>query len=312
VYLSDVLHAGSLISCKRLIAVILLTTGPLLRADDPPATTSTDGDKIIPVTVGGRTIPIHVRDESDPFKNVSNNTDDGKYNPERIFSTKSSMADKQFLPSSDLAAQKSALTGDDQNTFITKAYTGDPSTPTAPNLNTKVSLPTTSAFSSSATGFDKAFPISKTDVGQARTAELTSATSPDQDRSAYLGPQNTSAYATASDTADANKTFDGREAADLHHQLTKLDNGQMMVTDLPNRPLTIDEVRDLINHGFKPDTSVKPNPADQSKPLNSPDYKPQPLRDNPSPSSDDDDKNDPVPPPGTMAAPENSEPLPQP
>lgn len=303
--------AASLTLPTRLLAIIILTAGTLLRADDQPAAPTSDGYKIVPVPVGDKTVPIRVKEGSDPFKNVSTNNDNGKYNPERIFSGSSPLANKQFLPTSDLASQKSALGDGNQNTFITKAYTGDVSDAAMPNLNTKVNTSTSNGFTSSANGFDKSYPVAKSDLDLGHSAEFTSATSPDLTRTAYLGPQTTSAYASTSDTAFAHKTFTGREADDLHHQLTQMDNGQMMVTDLPNRAMTIDEVRDLINHGFKPDTSVRPNPADQSKPLNSPDYKPQPLRDNPSPQNDD-DKNDPVPPPGTMAAPENSEPLPQP
>ncbi len=83
------------------------------------------------------------------------------------------------------------------------------------------------------------------------------------------------------------------------------------MSGLPNRSLSIDEVRNLINHETKPNTDAKPDAP--NKPLNDPNYKPEPLRDAPSPASED-DKNDPVPPPGTMAAPppENAEPLPQP
>jgi hypothetical protein len=89
---------------------------------------------------------------------------------------------------------------------------------------------------------------------------------------------------------------------------------QARLSDLPNRPLTIDEVRGLINHGFKPDTNVKPETS--SKPLNDPDYKPEVSPappDSPQGSKADDDKNDPLPAPGTMSQPppENSESLPQ-
>jgi hypothetical protein len=108
------------------------------------------------------------------------------------------------------------------------------------------------------------------------------------------------------------KTFQGPEAVAAHQHLTMTDDGKIFISDLPNRALTIDEVRNLINHGFKPNTDLKPE--EQSKPLNDPNYKPEPLREMPAPATDD-DRNDPVPPPGTMAAPqppENSVPLPQP
>jgi len=196
----------------------------------------------------------------------------------------------------------------DQNTFTTKPYAFDSSAPTAPNLNEKFTT-TTSADSRNATGFDKSYPTSTDTDGKNKTALFASATSPDQGRTAVLGGQTTSTYASPL----SDQTFHGDEADAAKRHLTRLQNGQMLVTDLPNRPLTIDEVRQLINHGFKPDTDVKPT-DEPSKPLNDPQYKPEPLREAPPVSSNDDDKDDPVPPPGTMAAPppENTQPLPQP
>jgi hypothetical protein len=311
VYLSNVWQNSPLIFWTRLIAVTFVTTGRLLSADDQPA--SSDGYKIVPVNVGGKTMSIRVQEQSDPYKNVSSSNSTGKYDPERIFSTTNSMADKKFsLPSDFLSKGNSDLKDSDQKTFNTKPYVYDASSPTAPNLDAKAGVPTTSAYSRSATGFDKSYATANADAGQDRPALFASAASPDQNRTEQLSnkssPDN---YASAF----AGKTFQGPEADAVHHRLTKLSNGQMLVTDLPNRPLTIDEVRDLINHGFKPDTDAKPE--EPSKPLNDPDYKPEPLRDTPPPDTSsptgDDDKNDPVPPPGTMAAPpENSESLPQP
>jgi len=296
----------SLIFWVRLIAVTFVTAGRLLHADDQPA--SSDGYKTVPVTVGDKTVPIRVKEAGDPFKNVSSSNSTGKYDPQRIFSATSSMADKKFsLPSDSISKSNSDFKNRDQNTFITKTYVADASSPTAPNLNTKANFPTTGSYARNAIGFEKSYPTSNADAGQTRTAALASATSTDQGRTATLSPQavNTSASPLAE------KTFQGPEADATHHHLTKLDNGQILITDLPSRPLTIDEVRELINHGFKPNTDIKPE--ESSKPLNDPNYKPEPLRDTPSPSVDD-DKNDPVPSPGTMAAPhtpENSEPLPQ-
>ncbi len=141
---------------------------------------------------------------------------------------------------------------------------------------------------------------------------LASATSPDQGRSATIEKQNSAAFASPL----GDKKFEGDEAQAARRHLSRNKSGQIEITDLPDRPLTIDEVRNLINHGFKPDTEVKPE--EPSKPLNDPDYKPEPLRDMPAPASSDDDKDDPVPAPGTMSSPaipavpaENSDALPQ-
>ena len=297
----------------RLIALVFVTTGRLLHADDTSAPSDGYKTKTVPVTAGGKTIPIRVI-ESDPFKNVSSSNSTDKYNPSSPnFSARSSMADKTFsLSSSSLSKSNSDFKNNGQDTFITKPYTGNSSSSTVPGLDAKTSFTTANGFNRNATGFDKGYNTSTANTGQTRTAMLasnTSTTSADQNRTSTLASR-TAGLPAASPLAE--KVFQGPEADASRRHLSMTDDGKILISDLPNRPLTIDEVRDLINHGFKPNTDVKP--AEPSKPLNDPNYKPEPLRDTPSPTRDD-DKNDPVPPPGTMAAPqapENSEPLPQP
>ena len=300
-------HGRYFIFWTRLIAVILTTTGRLLQADATPAPDS--GYKDVPVTVGGKTTSIRVREQSDPYRNVPSPDTTAKYDPERIFSATSSMAGKKFSVSSDSGSPAvSDFKDRDRNTFVTKSYTSDAASPSVPNLDGKAAFATTSAYSRSATGFDKNYATPNADAGQNRAALVASATSTDQGRTAVLGGQTTSTYASPL----AGKTFDGSEADAARQHLSRTKSGQILIADIPNRPLTIDEVRDLINHGFKADTEAKPEAP--SKPLNDPDYKPEPLRDAPAPAADE-DKDDPVPSPGTMAAPaapENSEPLPQP
>jgi hypothetical protein len=316
VYLSNVRQDSSLLFWTRLIAVCFVTTGRLLHADDQPP--SSDGYKTVPVTVGSKTIPVRVQEGGDPLKNVSSSSATGKYDPERLFSTTSSMANKTFSPPSDsISKTSSVFKSGDQNTFITKPYAFDPSTPSAPNLNTKVSFPTTSAYGRNATGFDKGYITSTADAGQNRPALFASSTvSPDLNHAAVLGgPDKPEVLAT---DPMANKQYLGPGAQHVPDNIAIKDNVVLSrMSGLPNRPLSIDEVRNLINHGFTPDTDVKS--TEPSKPLNDPNYKPEPLRISPAQDqaapTGDDDKNDPVPPPGTMAAPqapENSEPLPQP
>ena len=101
----------------RLIAVTFVTTGRLLHADGP--STFSDGSKIVPVNVGGRTVPILVKEGGDPFKNVSSSDSTGKYDPERIFSSTSSMAHKSFsLPSDSLSKSNADFKDRDQNTCL--------------------------------------------------------------------------------------------------------------------------------------------------------------------------------------------------
>ena len=310
-YLSDVWQNRPLIFWTRLIAVTFVTTGRLLHADGP--STFSDGSKIVPVNVGGRTVPILVKEGGDPFKNVSSSDSTGKYDPERIFSSTSSMAHKSFsLPSDSLSKSNADFKNGDQNTFITKAYVPDASSPSAPNLDAKASFPTAGGYNRNATGFDKSYSTSNADAGQNRTAVLASSTvSADQNRAAVLGgPEKPEVFASNS---MANKQYLGPGAQHVPDDVIIKDNVVISrMSGLPNRPLSIDGVRNLINHETKPNTEIKPE--EPSKPLNDPNYKPEPLRDTPSPGGDD-DKNDPVPPPGTMASPqtpENSEPVPQP
>ena len=306
----------------QFIVTAFVTSAQLLvLADDP--TTSSDGYKTVPVKVGNSTVPIRVRQEPNPLQNFSAPDPSAKYDPQRIFSSTNSMANKKFdLPSSSASQGSSTFTNPGQNSFFTKSYAIDHSAPTVPNLNTNAgaNLPTASAFSRNASGFDKSYSTSAASAGQNQTALIASATSPDQNRTAVLGGQTTSTFADP----DANKVFQGEEADAAKRHLSRAKNGQIVITDLPSRPMTIDEVRDLINHGFAPNTDAKP--PEPSKPLNDPNYVPTPLRDMPAPDAstpapqaslpaDGDDKNDLVPPPGTMAAPqppENSQPLPQP
>ncbi len=288
------------------MALTLVATGPLLRADDPPA--SSDGYKIVPIHAGSKTVPFRVKDQPDALAHASF---PDELDPRRAFSATNPLANKSFsLPSTSFLPGNSHLKSRDQDAFITKAYDDNEASPSSPHPDTHATFPTSAAASTrNAAGFDRSYPTSGVDAGQSRAAWFASVTSPDQNRTAALAAGTIST--PVSPLAD--KTFQGTEAGALHRHLTRLDNGQMLVTELPNRPLTIDEVRDLINHGFKPNTDVKPE--EPSKPLNDPNYKPVPLRDTPAPPEDD-DANDPVPAPGTMSAPpappENSEPLPQP
>lgn len=294
----------------RLSALTFLTTGSLLGADQAFSPTPA-GYKDVPVHVGNKVVPIRVKDAKDPFRNVSSANRSGKYNPENVFSTASSMADKTFTPSASVFQSHSDFKDPARNTFITKAYAGDTSTQidTAKAFSTKP-FSTSKAYLHSAAGFDKGFPTSAADAGLNKAAVMGSSTAfADQNRTAILGGSGTSEMLVSNSMA--HKQYLGAGAQNVPDDVAIKDNIVLTrMSGVPDRALSIDEVRNLINHGTKPDTSVKPEAP--SKPLNDPDYKPEPLRDNPSPgAANDDDKDDAVPPPGMMAAPENAEPLPQ-
>jgi hypothetical protein len=302
-----------------LLAVAFVTTGHLLFADDPP---SADGYKDMVVkSADGKSVTLRVQQQPDALAHASF---PDELDHQHAFSATNPMASKSFSFPTDAASQgNSEYKNGDSSTFITKSYSSDSNAPSAPDLDRKSDVSANSAFSQTATGFDKGYSTARTDSAQNQTALLASATSPDQGRTAVLGdhPDNTNFASPMS-----GKGFQGEEADAMHHTLSRMKNGQMLVTDLPDRPLTVDEVRELINHGFKPDTTA--SPAEASKPLNDPNYVPEPLRENPQPDNPqsnaapkalpvtpgDDDKDDAVPPPGTMSAsppPENSQPLPQ-
>ena len=292
-----------------LFAITLIAGSRFLYADDT-TTAASDHYKTVEVNVGGKSVPIRVEQQTDPLKNVKM-TDD--LDSHRAFSARNDMADKKFSMPADVGAQgTSAFKGRDQETFITKSYVPDASS-SVPNLNTKMKFASVSGYNRSAAGFDKNYAGAATATEQTRAAVLgASETADEQGRTAILGGSEHGEVLAANSMA--NKQYLGPGAQKVPEGVVVPENLVIThITDLPNRPLSIDEVRDLINHGTKPDLDEKPD--EPSKPMNDPDYKPQPLRDNPSPDSAD-DKTDAVPPPGTIAnpqaAPENAEPLPQP
>ena len=222
--------------------------------------------------------PVRVQEDRDPLANVASHDTNAKYDPSRIFSRSSSMADKTFSNSSDVAnsGHNDYNKSSSENTFITKPYTFDSKTSSVPGIDTKAAYPTAPLSNSNNTEFGKSFSTASADLGPNKTSAFASTKSSDQDRTALLGGQGVDTYASTL----GDKKFTGDEAQSANKRLTRMKDGQMYVQDLPNRPLTIDEVRDLINHGFKPDTDAKPIDED-SKPLNDPNYVPKPIREAP-------------------------------
>jgi hypothetical protein len=305
-------HCRSISHWTRLTVLTLTASGSLLFADDQPATTS-DGYKII--KSGG--MPIRVKDQPDALAHA-NLTDELDH--QRAFSASNPMGSKSYAFTADSMAQSGSdySKKSDATTFITRPYSFNANSPTAPNLNSKAELASANSLARPATGFNKGYATSTADSGQNQAASFSSQTASEQNRAAVLGAHDVTTPASAF----SGKTFEGDEAVAAKRHLSRGKNGQIIIDDLPSRPLTIDEVRDLIDHGFKADTDEKPA-EDQSKPLNDPSFQPKPLRDE-SPAGDDkpvspasvDDKDDPVPSPGMMSTtlqppPENTQPLPQ-
>ena len=297
----------------RLAAVALLTAatlGHVVADDNPPK--APDGYKMVPVrTADGKTSYVEVATQSDPFKHVSQApAEAGKYDPTRLSAT-SSLGNKSFFTTNAQSSEsKSSLYNSDHDAFITQPYKSSaPASWSQSGKSSTLVIPPSPQDAQKTASFNQNYATSTASLGDKSTYPLGSDKSSEQDRTSPLAGKssnlamNTYPYGT--------KTFLGPEADAVHKDSARLENGLMQLKDLPNRPLTIDEVRALINHGVKPNTDEPPTePA--SKPLNDPDYKPQPLRDNPQPyNSDSDDKDAPVPPPGTMAQPpEDAQPLP--
>jgi hypothetical protein len=305
-----------------LSAVALLATGAVLRADDPPAPTPPPGYKVVYHDTGGGKVPIFVKDQFDPLRHAGNIGDD-PLDPQKVFSETNPASNKTFLPGNIGGADKSADLGA-QKTFATKVY--DNTRPSnVYNLGSKSTYHTASYDGAkAAAGYNQAYATknASADLNHADSAFAPIGAS-EQNRAA---PIDAKTYATFA-APDSNKDFSGPEADALHRHAKpgeRIDGDMQVIGEIPDRPLSVDEVRALINHGFKPDLSEPAAPA--SKPLNDPNYQPEPLRIEPTSADDalpvppapgmhkvqDDDSNDPVPSPGTMAEhPEDAQSLPK-
>jgi hypothetical protein len=326
VFKAFVSRPNPLLARTSLTALALLVTGPLLRADDPPATTPPAGSHVIYETVGGKRVPIFVKDQVDPL-HAARNLENDPLDHQKVFSETNPMAHKSFT-SPEAANWNQAAGTQGQDSSFTKVY-NIPGDTSVYNTGSKSTYHINGYEGVKAVpGFDQSFATKSADVGQDQNAmsQFAAIGSTDQNRTAAISSTPFPTYAAPAD--DSSKTFQGPEEDARHRHLTRLKDGQLLIEDIPDRPLSIDEVKGLINHGFKPDTTQPPPPA--SKPLNDPNYQPTPLRISPAEVNDnqpdnqpapadtghkekvqDDDANDPVPSPGTMAEPpENSEPLP--
>jgi len=281
---------------------------PFLRGDDQNQSDSSDGVKAVKLGPHGQT--LQVKKTGNPYQHVSSSSSAGKYQPDQPnYSRTSSFSNKRFSSSTSSLTQKnSSLEEQQQRTFITKSYfskTSFQTDTTTPHLNTKISPTGSNAYRNTASGFDKSFATNSSSEGKTKTALFANTKSSDQGRTALLGGKKIEGFPSTSLVA---KPYLGPEVTAAQKDSQTVSNALSRVSGLPNRPLTIDEVRALINHDTKPDTDARPEPA--SKPLNDPDYKPT-VSPEPPPAATG-PQGDAVPPPGTMAAPpENSEPLPK-
>jgi hypothetical protein len=312
--LRAVVHGVFSLFCRRsFLPLILLMAGSgLLRADDKPV--AQPGFHLVPIHAGdGKVGYIQVQDTSNPYQNVKDDSSNGG-SDHFSFNSTSSLANKSYDMGSDSDSKDGSYQKTLEKTFITKSYEGDDSADPGKSLpGLRSPYPTSAADedSHSANGYDKTFATTSADASPAKGSGFTSSTSSYQGQKAEMGGHEIEKFANSM----SSKTYEGPETVAVKRDLDQMNNNLEGLKDLPDRPLTIDEVRNLINHGVKPETDEKP--AEPTKPLNDPSFKPEPLPEPPANPIGSDLKADTgVPAPGTMAPPqppppEDNEPLPQ-
>jgi hypothetical protein len=287
------------------VACALAAPTPVLHADSASPTPAGYQDKKIQ-GMDGKISIIRVQNPAAPhLGGPTPAPKDGKYDPENMdFTRASSFSNQTFntahsaLSKNDTAAE--AL-GDHQ--FQTKSFTAlKPDSEM--NLDRKYQTQSFASSSKDPGEFQKTFPTTGSTITQGKENPLGEKTSEFQNRTANLGGPSNAPFAGPSEFSD--KTFFDPAMThvkrDPYAAANNLDVSHMV--DLPNRPLTIDEVRNLINHETVPDLNEKPD--EPSKALNDPDYQP-PLAlpeahgDLVTPGPEEKDSE--LPSPGEMAAP---------
>jgi len=244
---------------------------------------------------------VRVADQAKPT--MKNNANNGPYDPENAdFSRTSSYANKSFSPDS---AQLSRDFSDDKKNYSTKGF------PTS-IFNHGDQVFQTSAYRG--TKEDSEFAKSYVLPNPADTNK-TFAT-----KSSYLQGKSSTIAANPASTdpfakpwSEGDKRFYDPTMLHVPHHHFELsssirnDPNSDTITDIPNRPLTVDEVRNLINNGQVPDTNSKPGAP--SRALNDPDWEP-PLKlpeisDRAAPATPppDEARDNELPSPGMMAQP---------
>jgi len=287
------------------LVVASLTTGQALRAANSSVTNK---ESTVQVKTGDKTATIKVQD-SDPYKDLHAPAPTDKYDPTRYsMNQKSSMSNKSF--SADMFSPSTKGSDFKQQSYATKSYnqTNSNDLRNKPQYSTKSS----EGLARGDSQFNKDYATTNSKMNLSPSSGFGS-TSKDQNRSASLGGKTSETH-----SANLAKQYLGPGAQHVPDGSVKENTVIAHVSDIPDRPLTIDEVRGLINHGFKPDTTQAPE-VQETKALNDPDYKPEASPEKPEMTPDsrgrvfDYDKDSPLPSPGMMSQPhpENSEPLPQ-
>jgi hypothetical protein len=306
------LMSRSVTSCAFLLMAALpcLAGAP---ADRPPP-----GFHDVTIGSGDHKSVVRVQDSTGPHFHGGSSPDSGPnaaYDPEAMnFGKSSSMADKSFSTSfASLSKNDNVAQGLGSQQFATHSFT----TTDYRQSGSKYQTAAYKESSRSSDEFSKTYALpASTGAGADANRTFAVQASEFQGKTAQEAsvPGKTDPFATPSSLSE--KTFFDPELKHVRrdHYAPNLDVERL--ADLPNRPLTIDEVRNLINHEQIPNLNAKPD--ESSKALNAPDWSPEPT---PAPARADNlpvappaemEKDGDLPSPGEMAQPpENSQPLPK-
>jgi hypothetical protein len=300
--------------CGWLLLAIVLASPASVRASAPASAPAPDkpppGSHDVKIYAGGKPMTVRVRDQAKPELKDSETTD-GHYDPSSMnINRTSSYANKTFSTrEATLTKDDTAEEAHDQKRFVTSSYnTGsyNQANRTFQTATYKDSSRTSGDFAktyqlpAAASEANRTFAVKGSDY-QGKKALI--ADNPKEKTDPFTTPwsQSDKRFFDPAMTHVKRDPYAAANGLDVKH-----------LNELPNRPLTVDEVRDLINHEQIPNLDAPPDPA--SKPLNDPEWeppvKPPMLDDKAAPATPpaDEAKDGELPSPGMLAKPESDEP----
>jgi len=307
--------------CGALFSALALAISAIAHADNPPSKLPSPAapDKPPPgyhdmtINVGGKPMTIRVPDEHKNTLKNSSPANSGPYDPTNLDLNHASVySNKTFSTSSAILSNddgtnlthgqkrfetSSFATGaynQSDRTFQTAAYKSS-SSRNSDDFSKSYQLP------AAASGLNRSFDVKGSDL---------------QNKKALIADNpkdKVDPFATPWSEGDK-RFFDPALTHVKRDPYAPANVDTKKLNDLPNRPLTIDEVRRLINHEQVPDLDKPPEP--ESGPLNDPNFVPKldtavSSKAAPATPPPDETKEDELPSPGMMAKPVNDQPLPK-
>jgi hypothetical protein len=301
--------------------VLLLLAAALPCTAGAPADPPPPGFHNVTIGTGNQKSVIRVADSAGPHMNGGSEPDsspNAPYDPTALnFSKSSPLAGKTFstsfvsLSKNDNAAQSLGLQPFATHSFATSSYN-------QPDSQYQTVAYRESSRSSDA--FSKTYELPTSgNSGADASRTFAVGTSEFQGKTASEAQVPTKPDPFATPSSMSEKTFFDPMMKHVKHDPYATGLDVKRLADLPNRSLTIDEVRNLINHEQIPDLETKPD--EPSRALNDPDWAPEATPAVSQPDRADNlpvappaelDKDNELPSPGEMAQPpENSEKLPK-